>query len=196
MNTSYLLLPYRISLFIYLLSGYSFSQWCAGAGFSVKNEYPFNGISVFLERKLPYQSAGFGINFRASFEHFSNKDKIFSDNQRSFLKTYNSNIDLNIIINFFFKYIQPFAGLGLGAGNYFAERFGLLNNEISISEADRWKFITKLSAGMKLTFQKHFQPFVQFHLVKYFGSLKEMQFNREINSTQLGGFIGLSVLLF
>jgi hypothetical protein len=189
------LLIYKILLFAYLFSKFAFSQWEAGGGYSVKNQYPFNGLSVFLERKLPYQGAGLGVNFRVTFEHFYSYERLFSEPE-SFFKIYNSNIDLNLLVNFFYKYMKPFAGLGIGAGNYFAERFGISNNEINISDTDRWKFITKLFAGIKLTFHEHFQPFIQFYLVKYFSSLEEVQFKREIKSAQLGGTLGLSIVLF
>lgn len=189
------LLTYKITLFLYLSSGTVFSQWETGIAYSVKNQYPFNGISVFLERRLPYQGAVLGINFRAAFEHFTNLEKFFPG-EELLLKTCNSNIELNILVNFFHRYLKPFTGLGIGTGNYSADKFEITNNKFIFSVADEWKFITKLFAGFKLTFNEYFQPFFQLHLLKFFGSLEEVQFNREIKSVQLGGSAGLSFVLF
>jgi hypothetical protein len=175
-----------------LLCQTGYSQWEAGAGYSVKNQYPFRGFSFFVEPRLPFQSADFGINLRAAIEYYSDKEKYISNERISYAETHNTIIDINVLINFFSRNIQPFLGLGIGIGNYFVEKFESLNNNVISTDIKCLKFLTRLSAGLKFIFFQVLRPFIQLNLMQYWGSLEAVQFDRKISSTQVGGIFGLS----
>ena len=182
----------RIYMLTLLICQTGYSQWEAGAGYSVKNQYPFRGFSFFVEPRLPFQSADFGINLRAALEYYSDKDEYISNERISYAKTHNTVIDINLLINFFSRSIQPFLGLGIGIGNYFVEKFESLNNNVISTDIKRPKFLTGLSAGLKFIFFQVLRPFIQLNLMKYWGSLEAVQLDRKISSTQVGGIFGLS----
>ncbi|HSR17418.1 MAG TPA: hypothetical protein VLM39_04920, partial [Ignavibacteriaceae bacterium] len=74
----------RIYMLTLLICQTGYSQWEAGAGYSVKNQYPFRGFSFFVEPRLPFQSADFGINLRAALEYYSDKDEYISNERISY----------------------------------------------------------------------------------------------------------------
>jgi hypothetical protein len=182
----------KICMLTLLLCQTGYSQWETGAGYSVKNQYPFRGFSFFVEPRLPFQSADFGINLRAALEYYSDKEEYISNERISYAETHNTVIDINFLINFFSRNIQPYLGLGIGIGNYFVEKFESLNNNVISTDIKSPKFLTKLSVGLKFIFFQVFRPFIQLNLMQYWGSLEAVQFDRKISSTQVGGIFGLS----
>ncbi len=166
-------------LIILLLSPLTFSQWEAGVSYKLKNEIPENGFGFSISRNLPYQAATFGIKLRAELNLF--RQKIKPDNSGTEQKFLSEDYNLNIIGEYYFKFLYPYFGIGTGY------------SELRSRDQNWQGVVFSLLIGSNFRFSDFIKPYIEIQGYKYFADFESLFIGKDISTYQLRLVLGVNI---
>jgi hypothetical protein len=155
------------------------AQWEVAGSFNIKSQIPRPGIGVQFGKNLPIQSPDLGFKVRLEVDFFNSTLSDFQTGKEEKLNYLNSDYQLSLIASYFSGLIQPYTGIGAGAGHFILEEF------------TKTFFFTSWLAGLEINLFKDIIPFAEIQIFKYYGSFPVSDFKRKINSLVYRGIFGL-----
>lgn len=141
------------------------AQWELGSSFNYKTEEPVYGFEFKLIRNLPFQFADFGIKTSLNLEQYYHSIEQPGAKEKEALSDIMLTAALNV--TFYYRYIQPYAGFGLG-GSYF-------NSSLRESY---FNFLLTGFAGIRFEITEKVNPFLELKSFRRIGNLPQPAFEK------------------
>jgi hypothetical protein len=183
----------RAVIILLTLTGLTYSQWEAGAAYSFKNSIPEDGFSIVVGRNLPFQwpLVGFMVNSGGRF--FSENSDLTAGNNPVVIQSSQSDLNLGLTATFYYRYIQPYAGIGIGISSFTFEQRQSSAEDLMYSRVKKNPFFAEGFAGIRLAVVRNFYPYFELHLVRYFTDFSGFEISRDVPSFQKQWCAGLKI---